>query len=68
MTQQSSTNCYQNQISCFLYVNAFFNLSKLISLNSFSETNIFSDNFFIHSSFEKQCFLNKVVDKIYHHL
>ena len=46
----------------FIYVNAFFNFSKLISLDSFSSWAI---SMFIQ---EIVLFLRIVVDKIYHHL
>ena len=56
-----------------MYVNALFNLSKLMPLNSFSDTNIFSDiNFSSHVItmfiYDKMLLLKIVVDKIYCHL
>ena len=43
MNQKSNIYYYQNEISYFYMRQCFFNLSKLISINSFSETHIFSN-------------------------
>ena len=57
----------------FIYTNAFLTLSKSISLNSFLETNIFSNIIFSSRvtttlTLETMLLLRTDVDKTYHHL
>ena len=73
MNHQSNTYYYQNQIRFFIYIYVFFNFSKLLSFNTFSETNIslsiiFLSHVIIMFLYHTMLHLKIVEDKIYCHL